>query len=180
MDPIQVIEKYYPPRSKAFRILVDHCRLVTDKALGIAANHPELNPDTVFIRNAAMLHDIGIFMTNAPNLYCYGDYPYICHGYLGQELLSNEGFPEYGLVCERHTGTGITVDDILEQKLPLPLRNYVPESVEEQIICFADKFYSKGGGQLYREKPVQEIRKTMLKFGKKNVSRFDEWCEIFL
>ena len=137
-----MISKYYKPGSKAYDIIYGHCRCVTDKALLIAQNHPELNPDLIFIEEAAMLHDIGIFMTNAPKIYCFGDYPYLAHGYLGRELLTGLGFPEHGLVCERHTGVGITKEEILERSLPLPLRDLIPETVEEQIISFADKFSS--------------------------------------
>jgi len=179
MKPLEVIAKYYKPRSKAYMILVDHCNLVTDKALKIAQKHRELLADLTFLEEAAMLHDIGIFKTNAPDLYCFGEYPYLCHGYLGCELLTGEGYPDHGLVCERHTGVGITTEEIIANKLPLPLRDYMPVSVEEQIICFADKFFSKSG-DLYREKPVNEVRKLVQKFGEKNVVRFNEWCEIFL
>ena len=126
-----------------------------------------------------MLHDIGIFKTNAPDLYCFGEYPYLCHGYLGRELLVELGYPEHGLVCERHTGVGITIEEIIANKLPLPLRNFLPVSVEEQIICFSDKFFSKSGDH-FQEKSVSDIRKSMQKFGNKNVARFNEWCEIFL
>lgn len=179
MKPLEIIAKYYKPRSKAYKILVGHSSLVTEKALKIAQNHKELLPDRVFIEEAAMLHDIGIFKTNAPDLYCFGEYPYICHGYLGCELLVAEGLPEHGLVCERHTGVGITIEEIITNKLPLPLRDYMPVSVEEQIICFADKFFSKSG-DLFHEKTLNEVRTSMQKFGDKNVARFNEWCEIFL
>lgn len=179
MKPLEVIAKYYKPRSKAYMILVTHCNLVTEKALKIAQNHKELLPDLTFIEEAAMLHDIGIFKTNAPDLYCFGEYPYLCHGYLGREILINEGYPDHGLVCERHTGVGITTEEIIANQLPLPLRDYMPVSVEEQIICFADKFFSKSG-DLYHEKTVADIRKSIQKFGNKNVARFDEWCELFL
>jgi len=179
MNPLDIISKFYKPRSKAYKILVTHSTMVTEKALKIAQNHKELLPDLVFIEEASMLHDIGIFKTNAPNLYCFGEYPYLCHGYLGCELLVQLGYPEHGLVCERHTGVGITIEEIIANKLPLPLRNYLPVSVEEQIICFSDKFFSKSG-DLFQEKSVNEIRKSMQKFGNKNVARFNEWCEIFL
>jgi uncharacterized protein len=179
MDPISFISKYYKPKSKAYQILVGHSRVVADKALKIASNHPELNPDLKFIEEAAMIHDVGIFMTNAPNLYCFGDFPYLAHGYLGCELVTSLGFPEHGLVCERHTGVGISKEEVLEKKLPLPVRDFIPESVEEQIIAFADKFYSKSH-DLFREKPLDEVRKSISKFGKNNISRFDEWCEQFL
>jgi uncharacterized protein len=179
MKPLEIIAKYYKPRSKAYLILVGHCNLVTEKALKIAQNHKELLPDLAFIEEAAMLHDIGIFKTNAPNLFCFGEYPYLCHGYLGCELLVAEGYPEHGLVCERHTGVGITTEEITANKLPLPLRDFVPVSVEEQIVCFADKFFSKSR-EPFQEKSVSEVRKSMRKFGEKNLLRFNEWCEIFL
>jgi len=179
MEPLEIISKYYKPRSKAYKILVYHSSLVADKALKIAQNHKEFLPDLTFMEEAAMLHDIGIFKTNAPDLLCFGEYPYLCHGYLGCELLVKEGYPDHGLVCERHTGVGITIEEILANKLPLPLRDYLPVSVEEQIICFADKFFSKSG-DIHYEKSVSEIRKSIQKYGNKNVERFDEWCEIFL
>ena len=129
MDPIVLISKYYKPKSKAYNILYGHSRAVTAKAIKISLNHPELNPDLIFIEEAAMLHDIGIFMTNAPNLFCFGDYPYLAHGYLGCELLTGMGFPEHGLVCERHTGTGFTKEEIIEKNLPLPHRDLIPVTV---------------------------------------------------
>jgi len=179
MNPLEIIVKYYKPKSKAYQILITHCNLVTEKALNIARNHKELLPDLAFIEEAAMLHDIGIFRTNAPHLYCFGEFPYLCHGYLGRELLTEEGYPEHGLVSERHTGVGITAEDVVSQNLPLPVRDYMPVSVEEQIICFADKFFSKSG-DLTREKSVSEVLKSMQKFGNRHVTRFNEWTEIFL
>ena len=59
-----------------------------------------------------MLHDIGIFLTHAPQIGCHGDKPYICHGYLGRELLEKEGFPRHAIVCETHVGVGLTIADI--------------------------------------------------------------------
>lgn len=179
MEPLEIIGKYYKPRSKAYKILISHSNLVTEKALKIAHRSKDLNPDLIFIEEASMVHDLGIFMTNAPDLFCFGEYPYLCHGYLGCEFLTAEGYPEHGLVCERHTGVGITTEEIIANKLPLPLRDFVPVSVEEQIVCFADKFFSKSG-DLFHEKTVAEVRKSIQKFGEKNLVRFNEWCELFL
>ena len=90
-----------------------------------------------------MLHDIGIIYCDAPKIYCNGTHKYIEHGYLGAELLRREGFPKHALVAERHTGTGITIEQIEREELPIPERDYCPQSLEEKIICYADKFYSK-------------------------------------
>lgn len=178
MEPQKLIEKYYYDNPPLLDILLKHSRLVTEKALSIAKKHPELNADTAFIAEAAMLHDIGIFMTNAPTIHCFGDKPYICHGYLGRELLEKEGLPRHALVCERHTGTGLSLEEIKIQSLPLPLRDMRPVSIEEQIICFADKFYSKSGEQ--KEKNIGKIIKGLSRYGDDSVKRFKHWYSVFM
>ena len=92
MDALAIINKYYPEDNELKHILLAHSRSVADKALWIAGKHPELNLDKQFLEEAAMLHDIGIFMTDAEGICCFGSYPYICHGYLGADLMRKEGF----------------------------------------------------------------------------------------
>lgn len=178
MNPIELIDAYYPEDNERKHILLVHSRLVAEKALRIADGHPELNLDKDFLYEAGMLHDIGIFLTNAPGIFCFGDQPYICHGYLGADLMRREGYPRHALVCERHTGAGLSLDDIIAQNLPVPHRDMFPVSIEEQVICFADKFYSKT--HLEREKTVEKARKSISNFGNAGLERFDHWCEQFL
>ena len=178
MDPYAIIEKYYNKESKLYHIYMSHVTDVTNKALQIARKHPELAIDTQFLEEAGMLHDIGIFLTRAPHIHCKGEHPYIRHGYLGRELLTTEGYPKHGLVCERHTGTGLSLKTIIKRELPIPHRDMRPQSMEEKIICFADKFFSKS--KLGREKSIKKIRKNLGKHGKHQTEQFDEWCEMFL
>ncbi len=178
MNPSEIIKKYYSENSKAYHILTAHSRSVAGKALEIARRHPELNLDLAFIEEAAMLHDIGIFKCDAGEIDCHGEAPYVCHGYLGAELMRSEGYPRHALVCERHTGTGLSLKMIEEQDLPVPHRDMRPVSWEEQIICFADKFFSKMN--LDKEKSPENIRKGLSKYGEETVSQFDAWCKLFL
>ena len=178
MNPIDIISKYYTEGSKAYHILVTHSQSVTRKALNIARMHPEMNLDIPFIEEAAMLHDIGIFLCNAPEIGCTGDAEYVCHGYLGADLMRKEGYPRHALVCERHTGTGITPEMIAKEHLPLPPRTFVPVTLEEQLVCFADKFYSKT--MLDREKPIEKIKRSLSKYGEESYNRFEDWCKLFL
>ena len=178
MDTQAIIEKYYTKGTKLYDVYMSHATDVTQKALSIAHKHPELAVDTQFLEEAAMLHDIGIFMTRAPHIHCRGDYPYICHGYLGSDLLKSEGLAKHALVCERHTGTGLSLKVILKRKLPIPHRDMRPQSLEEKIICFADKFFSKS--KLGKEKSLKKIRKQLGRHGKHQIKQFDEWCEMFL
>ena len=140
--------------------------------------HPELNIDTDFVRNAAMLHDIGIVRVDAPGIECHGTEPYIRHGVCGAEMLRAEGLPEsYARVCERHTGAGLTLNDIVSQNLPLPHHDLQPETIEEKLICYADKFYSKT--RLNHEKSFEEALRSLQKFGEEGVLRFREWKNLF-
>ncbi|CCZ38269.1 HD domain-containing protein [Bacteroides hominis] len=178
MGALDLIDKYYPQDNELRNILLVHSRSVADKALRIADKHPELNLDATFLNEAAMLHDIGIFLTYAPGIQCLGKEPYICHGYLGAELVRKEGFPRHALVCERHTGAGLSLEEIIKQQLPVPHREMLPVSTEEQVICFADKFFSKT--HLDREKSVQDARKSIARYGDEGLRRFNNWCELFL
>lgn len=179
MKLLKIIQKYYQIDSKSYQFLVEHSKAVTKKAIEIAKKVPHLNPDLKFIEEASMLHDIGIFLTNVPEIECFGKKPYICHGYLGRKILEKEGFPKHALVCERHIGVGISISDIEEQKLPIPKRDMLPISIEEQIICFADKFFSKNEEFLYKEKSINKIKNGLLKFGNDKTKIFDEWIKKF-
>lgn len=178
MKPTDIISKYYKEGSALYELFMQHAFSVADKALTIAQSHPEMNLDKSFVYEAAMLHDIGIYLTDAPKIYCFGTYPYVCHGYLGSELLVREGYPKHALVSERHTGTGISKEEIIAENLPLPVRDMLPVSLEEQLICFADKFYSKSNPD--KEKSIDKIRKGLSKHGDESVNRFDAWCRLFL
>ena len=179
MDPLKIIQKYYDPKSVSYYFLVKHSESVAKKAVEIAKRLKNPDIDLKFIEEAAMLHDIGIFLTDKPEIGCYGNKPYICHGYLGREILEKEGLPKHGLVCERHILTGLTAQDIKEQNLPLPKRDMVPISIEEQIICFADKFFSKNEEFLTKEEPIEKIRRDIMRFGGDKVKVFDKWLKEF-
>ncbi|MDR1356309.1 MAG: HD domain-containing protein [Tannerellaceae bacterium] len=177
MNPIDILSKYYDADTDAWRILKTHSEDVAGKALRIAAAHPEMSLDTAFVEEAAMLHDIGIFLCNAPEIDCRGEAEYICHGYLGADLLRREGYPRHALVCERHTGAGLSAGEIIARRLPLPHRDMLPLSNEEKLVCFADKFFSKTHPG--EEKTVDKILASLSRFGDDQRLRFLDLCELF-
>jgi uncharacterized protein len=78
---------------------------------------------------------------------------------------------------ERHVGVGISRQEIRDRNLPLPLRDMLPASLEEIIICYADKFFSKSnGGTPHRP---GEIVAQLQPFGGEQVDRFLEWHRQF-
>ncbi len=170
MDPLDIISRYYKPGTDLYELLVTHSRMVAAKAAACAEAR-DVAVDRDFLYEAAMLHAIGIFRCDAPGIYCEGELPYIMHGVEGSRLLTDLGMPRHALVCERHTGAGLTVDDIVRQQLPLPLRDMTPQSVEERLICYADKFYSKSGDPR-AEKPLPRVIVSMERHGADTLRRF--------
>ncbi len=80
-------------------------------------------------------------------------------------------------MCERHTGTGLTCQQILQQQLPLPPADYEPQTMEEQLVCYADKFYSKSRPQ--RVLTVEQAAQSLAKFGQEGVQKFLAWAQLF-
>ena len=177
MDYQSIIDHYYHEDAALRRILILHSEAVARRALRIADAHPELELDRQFLFEAAMLHDIGIIRCDAPGILCHGTEPYIRHGLMGAEMLRAEGYERHARVCERHTGAGLPLDEIIAQNLPLPHRDLQPETLEEQVICYADKFYSKT--RLDREKTIEQAERSLMKFGTAGVERFRRWAERF-
>jgi uncharacterized protein len=124
-----------------------------------------------------MLHDIGVRWCHAPGICCHGSEPYIRHGVIGADVLRREGWERHARVAERHTGTGLTREQIVRQQLPLEPLDYVPETLEEQVVCYADKFYSKS--QPDRVRTVAETAQSLEKFGPEGVEKFLSWAKKF-
>ncbi len=176
--PKKIYKKYYQKGSKAYLTLLEHSECVAALSLEIANRHPEWKLDERFLYEAAMLHDVGMIFTDAPSIGCTGDCPYIMHGVLGADLLRKEGLERHALVCERHTGVGLTLEAIIRQRLPLPAREMVPISLEEQIICYADCFYSKSGDLKKKKKP-ESILLDLQKKSEDDAIKFLTWCRLF-
>ena len=168
--------KYYNPDSDLFRLLWLHSSQVAELSVAIARRLDE-PVDVDFVAAAAILHDVGIFRCHAPSILCTGSEPYIRHGVIGAELMRAEGLDSFARVCERHTGAGLTAAEIAAQGLPLPLVDLVPESVEEQIVCYADKFFSKS--RITEYTTLDRARASLSKFGDATLVRFNELIQLF-
>ena len=182
MEALAIIQHFYPEDTPLRRRLLKHSEQVRTKALALAENSGE-TLDLALVADGAMLHDLGIGRCDAPSIDCHGAEPYLAHGVIGAQMLREYGaehgldLEKYARICERHTGSGLTSAEVRNQKLPLPERDYLPETPEESLICLADKFFSKSGDM--EEKPLGKIRRQMAKFGDAPLARFDELCRRF-
>jgi len=185
VDPLVIIRHFYPEDTPLRRLLLRHSTQVRDKALAILANpsRPQLKLDAELVSAGALLHDLGVLQCHAPSILCVGSQPYIAHGIIGAEMLREYGrthgidLEPFARICERHTGTGLTAQEIREQRLPLPEQDFLPETPEEKLICLADKFFSKSGDM--QEKPLAAVRRSLEKFGPDTLERLDAFCRLF-
>lgn len=175
-----IINKEYAGSPRLRELLLTHSECVARKALTIVEEcRLQGSVDVRFVEDAAMLHDVGVIMTDAPSIFCHGEKPYICHGVEGRKILDRYGLPNaFGLVCERHTGAGITREEVISARLPLPPADYLPLSIEEKLICYADKFFSKSRDPR-QEKSLQQVINSMKRFGPAVESRFMKLHELF-
>ena len=177
---LAILYYFYPEDTPLRRMLVRHCEQVREKALAILADSG-VELDARLAADGAMLHDIGIGRCDAPKILCEGSEPYIAHGVIGARMLREYGaangldLEAFARICERHTGSGITAAEV--RALPIPVRDYLPETLEEKLVCLADKFFSKSGDM--KEKPLDRIRCSMRKFGPDAAARFDALCALF-
>lgn len=93
-------------------------------------------------------------------------------------MLAAIGLPRHALVCERHTGSGLSLDYIVSNNLPLPHRDLLPTSIEEKIVCYADKFFSKTK-HLTDMKTYDKALKSCAKYGLESKNRFLEMDAMF-
>lgn len=132
---IRALHREYAPTREAFELVHEHCRIVCDLAVQVVKSN-EIAVDVDLIRAGALLHDIGVYRLDGS--------AYIRHGVLGHELLRELGFPEVlSRFCSHHTGVGVSREDVVRQQLPIPLGDYLADTVEEEVVMYADKFHSK-------------------------------------
>ena len=181
----EIIDYFYPEQTPLKDLLMKHSNQVKEKALEIMnkCDNSNLEIDREIVINGALLHDIGIRFCNAPSILCEGENNYIAHGTIGAQLLREYAhktgidLEPYARICERHTGSGLTAKEIREQGLPIPEMDLLPESLEEKLVCLADKFFSKSGNM--KEKDLCRVRGSLMKFGTDTIERFDSMCAIF-
>ena len=120
---IELLKKENTPEN-----VIGHCQAVCRKAMEIAANFD--NADKDLIRKGALLHDIGRSKTHG-----------IDHAIVGVTIARNYGYSQDVLnIIERHIGAGITAEEA--EKLGLPKKSYLPQTIEEKIVAHADNLVS--------------------------------------
>jgi len=108
--------------------VISHCIAVERLAMKIADEIVENGHkvDKKLVSIGALVHDIGRSQTHG-----------IEHGIKGAEILRKIGMKKLAKFAERHIGAGIPADE--SEAIGLPKRNYLPRTIEEKIVAYADK-----------------------------------------
>ena len=126
--------KKYAPDLKTYQKILQHSQAVKRVALTFAQAIQKQGHkvDLNLIKTGSLLHDLGRF-TCPPKTK-----DSLKHGFLGGKILRKEGLPQHARIAETHLGAGISKEEIIQQKLPLPKRNFLPRTIEEKIIAYVD------------------------------------------
>ena len=130
-------------------VLLNHCRTVAKVAnlLTLELKKKGSRVDAEVVNAAAMLHDIGRNKTQT-----------VRHGLEGAELLEREGVDGRVVAAVRkHVGAGISAEEA--QSLGLPNLDYIPRSVEERVVCFADKMVDSSRVRPFEAEVQRFVRK---------------------
>lgn len=130
-----------------------HSIAVSRKAveIGMKIKRDKVNMELIEI--GALLHDIGRSKTHGFN-----------HSLIGGQILKNKGYPkELVLICERHILGGLDADDA--ESVGLPKKDFLPQTIEEKIVCLADKHFTG-----HKEVTVeQRFNRWFKKYGKSKI-----------
>ncbi len=125
-DVLRIWDKYGLPEN-----VRRHCIKVAEIAMRIAERIKQNGHDVDLeaVKKGALLHDLGRAITHEP----------FRHFILTGEILRKEGFDEKIVrIAERHFSAGVTEEDARKLGLEV-VRNFMPETVEEKVVCYADK-----------------------------------------
>jgi uncharacterized protein len=109
--------------------VVRHCKAVADLATNVAKKiaGTGIAVDVNLVHIGALLHDIGRARTHS-----------IEHGVVGANIARSLHLPTSIIrIIERHIGSGMTAAEAAQ--LGLPKRSFLPRSLEEKIVVYADK-----------------------------------------
>jgi uncharacterized protein (TIGR00295 family) len=150
--------KKHSPSKKQFKAVLKHAVVVKNLSLKIAKRIKNKKINNQFLKSAALLHDIGRFVCSSKKNSAF-------HGVEGAKILRKEKLPKHARVAENHLGSGITKSEA--RRIGLPAKDYLPETIEEKIICYADSLVF----QNTKIKDLAAVLKRYKKFGKGAVER---------
>lgn len=173
---IEALHNKYAPTDKLLHSVLTHCQIVWEVSEQLIDN-ANLDVDRNIVEAGCLLHDIGVYALFDAAGNKLEDYNYMNHGVRGEELLKKERLPrELWRIASHHLGIGFTEQDIKKQGLPFE-HPYMPETIEERLITYADKFHSKTNPPRFNT--YESFMATATTFGDDIAERFEQLAAEF-
>lgn len=175
---IEELHRKYAKTDTDFNLIYRHCQIVDAIAAQLIDAKPSAKINRDLLHVGCMLHDIGAYLVLEEGRFVQG----VRHGTLGEDILRNEGLDEaIWRLASHHTGVGLTEQDVIDQKLPIPVADYTAATAEERLVMYADKFHSKSSPP--DEPPYfctyEWFRSSIQKFGADKAIKLDDLAEQF-
>lgn len=175
---IEALHRKYAKTEADLKLVLTHCQVVEELAMHLLDAKPVPGINRQLVHVGCLLHDIGAYEVLENGVFVQG----VRHGTIGEQILKDEGFPEALYRCaSHHTGVGLTEQDVIDQKLPIPVGDYTAKTDEERLIMYVDKFHSKSNPP--HEPPYfctfDWFRKSVQKFGADKAAKLDALADLF-
>ena len=154
-----------------------HSLIVKDIALQLIKNLKRRNIriNERLVEIGCLVHDLGCYQ--AYEFYGRNEGSYIQHGVKGYEILKKEGFgEEIARMATVHLGVGLLKENVIANKLPLEEKDYIPMTLEEELVAYADNFHSKSGPKF---DSFEDSRKKLANLWPESVVIFDRFKKKF-
>ena len=142
---------YFLQKNSCSTKVITHCQAVASLSLELAEEFKAKNypVDLALIETGALLHDLGRSKTHS-----------VHHAIEGMKIAQAEGLPD-AIVCiiKRHVGAGIAAEEAAQLNWPKDV--YTPQSLEEKIVCYADKCVS-GNDRICVEVTIKQLHDQKL------------------
>ena len=155
-----MVSERLPSREQAIQLLHDggcsarvvrHCEEVAKLAVETAEilRKKGMAVDVALVEIGALLHDVGRSKTHT-----------VHHAIAGAKIAKSAGLPEAVVsILKRHVGGGITGDEAKELGWPTD-DVYVPSSLEQKIVSYADKLI-KNGKRVSVERTIEQLSRDL-------------------
>lgn len=133
--------------------VLKHSKTISKQCLKVAQkimeNGYEVNLDLV--QAGALLHDLAMPLIGKEIVRCQ-------HAFMAGKIVRKLGYPEVAKIAERHYGSGLSKEEIIQNGLFLPRKDFIPKTIEEKIVNFVDRLSNPTA--LQKKKLIEEVKDT--------------------
>lgn len=140
---IEEIHKRYAQNDHIYKLVTEHCQIVAEIAAWCVEKN-NLKVDKELLQAGCLLHDIGTYALFDAKGLDGNEHNYKQHAVFGAALVIEEGLdPSIADMIRTHVLMGLTKQEIIDQGFGMPQKDYLPQTLEARLLCYADRFHSK-------------------------------------